>query len=67
MIGVLPKALARPLLRLEPYGLVLPIGLLIVLPILGAHFGLNLDFLSLVITRSARAIIAAILHLAAII
>jgi hypothetical protein len=46
---------------------VLLIGLLIVLPLLGAHFGLDLDFLSYVITRSARAIIAAMLHLAAMI
>lgn len=65
MVGVLPKALGRHLSRLEPYGLLLLIGLFIVLPILGAHFGLNLDFLSYVITRSARAIIAAMLHLAA--
>jgi Zn-dependent protease len=67
MVGVLPKALGRQLSRLEPYGLVLLIGLLIVLPLLGAHFGLDLDFLSYVITRSARAIIGAILHLAAMI
>jgi Zn-dependent protease len=67
LVGVLPKALGRPLSRLEPYGLVLLIGLLIVLPLLGAHFGLDLDFLSYVITRSSRAIIAAMLHLAAMI
>jgi Zn-dependent protease len=67
LVGVLPKALGRPLSRLEPYGLVLLIGLLVVLPLLGAQFGLDLDFLSLVITRSARAIIGVILHLAAII
>ena len=67
LVGVLPKALGRPLSRLEPYGLVLLIGLLIVLPLLGAHFGLDLDFLSYVITRSTRAILAAMLHLAAMI
>ena len=67
LVGALPKALGRPLSPLEPYGLVLLIGLLIVLPLLGAHFGLDLDFLSYVITRSARAIIAALLHLAAMI
>ena len=67
IVGVLPKALSRPLSRLEPYGLVLLIGLLIVLPLLGARFGLDLDFLSRVITRSARVIIGAILRLAAIV
>jgi Zn-dependent protease len=67
LVGALPKALGTPLSRLEPYGLVLLIGLLIVLPLLGAHFGLDLDFLSYVITRSTRAIIAALLHLAAMI
>ncbi len=65
ILGVLPKAVGRPLARLEPYGLVLLIGLLIVLPLLGARFGLDLDFLSRVVTRSARAIIGAILQLAA--
>jgi Zn-dependent protease len=67
LVGALPKALGTPLSRLEPYGLVLLIGLLIVLPLLGAHFGLDLDFLSYVITRSTRAIIAAMLHLVAMI
>ena len=67
LVGVLPKSLGRPLSRLEPYGLVLLIGLLIVLPLLGAHFGVDLDFLSYVITRSTRAILAAMLHLAAMI
>jgi Zn-dependent protease len=67
LVGALPKALGGPLSRLEPYGLVLLIGLLIVLPLLGAHFGLDLDFLSYIITRSTRAIIAAMLHLVAMI
>ena len=67
LVGVLPKALGRPLSRLEPYGLLLLIGLLIVLPLLGAHFGLDLDFLSYVITRSTRAILTAMEHLAELI
>ncbi len=63
--GILPNALARPLSRLEPYGLVLLIGLLIVLPLLGEQFGVDLNFISLIITRSARAIIGVILRLTA--
>ncbi len=65
LVGVLPKALGRPLSRLEPYGLVLLIGLLIVLPLFGEQFGLDLNFISQIITRSASAIIGVILHLTA--
>jgi Zn-dependent protease len=64
-VGVLPDALARPLSRVEPYGLVLLIGLLIILPLLGAQLGLDLNFISQVITRSTRAIIGVILRLTA--
>jgi len=64
-VGVLPDALAKPLSRLEPYGLALLIGLLIVLPLLGAQLGLDLDFISQIITRSTRAIIGVILRLTA--
>jgi Zn-dependent protease len=64
-VGLLPDALAKPLSRVEPYGLALLIGLLIVLPLLGAQLGLNLDFISQIITRSTRAIIGVILRLTA--
>lgn len=37
MIGLLPKALAVPFAKLEPYGLMILIGALIVLPLLGAR------------------------------
>ena len=65
IVGLLPKALGRPFSRLEPYGLLLLIGLLIVLPLLGEQFGLDLDFISQIITRSTRAIIGVILRLTA--
>jgi len=65
LVGLLPQVLARPVSRVEPYGLPLLIGLLIVLPLLGAQFGLNLDIISQVVTRSARAIIAVILQVTA--
>ena len=63
--GLLPAALARPFSRLEPYGMFLLIGLLILLPLVGAQFGLDLDFLSAIITRSTRAILGVILRLTA--
>jgi Zn-dependent protease len=45
-VGLLPNLLAYPLSRLEPYGMMILIGILIVLPILGAQLGQNLDFIS---------------------
>jgi Zn-dependent protease len=65
IVGVLPSALGKLLSRLEPYGLLILIGLLIVLPLLGEQFGVNLNFISQIITRSASAIIGVILHLTA--
>lgn len=65
ILGLLPNALARPFARLEPFGLVLLIGLLIVLPLAGQQFGIDLNFISQIITRSARAIIGVILRLTA--
>ena len=62
-VGVLPNALARPLSRLEPYGLLLLIGLIIFLPLLGAQFGLNLSFVSQLIAHSTNAVVGVILWL----
>jgi Zn-dependent protease len=65
LLGVLPAALGKPFSRLEPYGLVLLIALLIILPLFGEQFGVDLNFISQIITRSARAVIAVILQLTA--
>jgi Zn-dependent protease len=62
-VGVLPDALAFPLARLEPYGLLVLIGLLFILPMLGAQFGVDLSVVSRVIASSTDAIIGAILRL----
>ncbi|WP_257165448.1 site-2 protease family protein [Bradyrhizobium sp. SRS-191] len=45
-VGLLPSVLARPFARLEPYGMLILIGFLILLPLAGSQFGLNLDFVS---------------------
>ena len=63
LVGILPKPLAQPLAKLEPFGLVLLIGLLIILPLLGAQFGFDLDFVSVGIARATRAIISIILQI----
>src|SRR6267143_77125 len=51
-VGVLPDALASPLARLEPYGMLILIGLLFILPMLGAQLGVDLSIVSRVIASS---------------
>jgi Zn-dependent protease len=63
LVGVLPKALAVPVARLEPYGIVILLGILIVLPMLGAQLGVNLSIVSRVIGVSTGAILDVILRL----
>jgi Zn-dependent protease len=50
-VGLLPKALALPLSRLEPFGMLILIGVLILLPLAGSQFGLNLDVISAILRR----------------
>ena len=63
--GVLPKTLAVRYSRLEPFGFPLLIGLIFVLPALGAQLGINLDVISQVISRSTHAIVNGILWMTA--
>jgi len=60
-VGLLPNALAAPLSRLEPYGMVILIGLLLVLPVIGAQVGLDLRFISHAVAAVTDRIIEAIL------
>jgi len=46
LVGILPKTIAATVARVEPYGLAILIGLLIILPMLGAQLGVDLNFLS---------------------
>jgi Zn-dependent protease len=62
-VGLLPDRLAMPLARLEPYGLPLLIGVLFILPILGAQFGINLGVVTQFVASATYAIIRAILVL----
>jgi Zn-dependent protease len=48
-VGLLPRALGTPLARLEPFGMLILIGILILLPIVGSQFGLNLDIISTIL------------------
>jgi Zn-dependent protease len=48
-VGLLPNFLAIPLSRLEPYGMLILIGFLILLPMVGTQLGLNLDVISTIL------------------
>jgi Zn-dependent protease len=62
-VGLLPDMLARPLSRLEPYGMLILIGILIILPMAGNQFGLNLDVISAILRTSTGFVIRLILLL----
>ena len=56
-VGLVPRVLAIPLARLEPYGMLILIGILIVLPVVGTQFGLNLDVISEILRTSTGYVI----------
>ena len=61
-VGLLPDPLARPLSRLEPFGMLeILIGILILLPLAGSQFGLNLDVISAILRNATDFIIRLIL------
>jgi Zn-dependent protease len=62
-VGLLPRFLAMPLARLEPFGMLILIGILILLPLMGSQFGLNLDVISTILRETTDYIIRLILIL----
>jgi len=60
-VGLLPRPLALPLSRLEPYGMMILIALLILLPLAGSQFGLNLDVISAILRTLTGYVIQAVL------
>jgi Zn-dependent protease len=61
-VGLLPRMLAAPLARLEPpYGMLILIGVLILLPLAGSQFGLNLDVISAILRTTTSYVIRLIL------
>jgi Zn-dependent protease len=62
-VGLLPDVLAVPLSRLEPYGMLILIGILILLPVVGTQLGLNLDVISAILRTSTGYVIRLILLL----
>jgi Zn-dependent protease len=59
-VGLLPDALAFPLVRLERYGIFILIGFLIVLPMIGESLNMNLDLLRYVIEYPANYVLRGI-------
>ncbi len=60
-VGLLPRFLAAPLARLEPFGMLILIGILIILPLAGSQFGLNLDVISAILRVSTGYVIQLLL------
>ena len=60
-VGLLPRVLAYPLSRLEPFGMLILIGILIILPLAGSQFGLNLDVISAILRTMTSYVIRLIL------
>jgi len=61
VVGLLPKVLAVPFARLEPFGMMILIALLLFLPMLGLQIGVDLNIISHLILRPTEAILRAIL------
>src|SRR5215468_1097194 len=62
-VGLLPDWLALPLARLEPYGMIILIGVLFILPVIGAQIGLDFRIVSRVIGAITSEVVAVILLL----
>jgi Zn-dependent protease len=63
VVGLLPDSLARPFARLERSGMLILIGLLFILPMVGAQLGMNLNVVGMLLGRPVDELIAAILRL----
>ena len=62
-VSILPNFLARPLARLEPYGMLILIALIILAPILGSQLGMNLNYASQVIAGATSFLVRMVLLL----
>jgi Zn-dependent protease len=62
-VGLLPDVLARPLAALEPFGMLILIAVLFLVPLLGAQLGVDLSIVSRVVNVVTDVIIGGILWL----
>jgi Zn-dependent protease len=63
LVGLLPNFLAVPLARLEPYGVMILLALMLLPPLLAAQTGGDFNILSRLISGPTEAILTAILRL----
>jgi Zn-dependent protease len=63
VVGLLPDRLATHFARLERYGLGILVGVLFILPMLGAQLGINLNIISRFVATATNAVITIILEL----
>jgi Zn-dependent protease len=63
LVAILPRPLAAAVARLEPFGLIILIGAFMVLPVVGAQFGLDLRFVSHALAAATNAVIGVIVQL----
>jgi Zn-dependent protease len=63
LVGLLPDGPSRSLTALEPYGMLILIAALLILPILGAQTGLDLNLPWRLVARLTDAIVGTILRL----
>ena len=63
LVGFLPRGPSRALASLEPYGMIILLAALIILPALGAEAGVDLNFVWRFVARLSDAIIGEILWL----
>lgn len=62
-VGLLPPSLSRPLSQIEPYGILILITVLFILPILGQQLGLNLEIIQYFLRHVIYSLIETILTL----
>jgi Zn-dependent protease len=62
-VGLLPDVLARPLAALEPFGMLILVAVLFLVPLLGEQLGLDLNFVSRAVGVVSGTIIGGILRL----
>jgi Zn-dependent protease len=62
-VGLLPDRIALPLARLEPYGIMILVGVLFILPMIGAQIGLDFGIVSSVIAAVTGGVVEVILRL----
>jgi Zn-dependent protease len=63
VVGLLPDILAKHFARLEPFGMMILLGIFIVLPLLGSQFGIDLGYISHFVSRVSNAVIKVVLFL----